>query len=100
MTTITVTWMAFCHPDTPHRVATSATIETDIKGRHIDIAESVFRDTNLYQGTLWKLLEPVLPANRTHTALSVGDAVTIDGITYRCASEGWELVVSSDKENK
>lgn len=96
MSTITVTWKAFCHPDTPNRVPTSATIETDIQGDDITIAEAVFHDTNLYRGRLWDLLKPVLPENRTHTALSVGDTVTIDGVTYRCASEGWEEVIETN----
>jgi hypothetical protein len=90
MTTITVTWKAFADSLTFKEKVTSATIKTNrIQGDGIAIAEVVFRDTNLYQGVLWDLLEPVLPENRTHTALSVGDEVTVDGRTYQCASIGW-----------
>lgn len=53
------------------------------------ICEDVFTNTNLYSGPLWDLMQP-LPLNRTHTSISVGDYVVIDGRMYRCASVGWE----------
>ena len=46
---------------------------------------------------LWNLLKPLLPDNRTHTSLSVGDEITIGTNTYRCADIGWELL--DTKEN-
>lgn len=99
MTTITVTWKAFKDSVSTFEKVTSATIETNrIQGDGIAIAEAVFRDTNMYQGVLWDLLEPVLPENRTHTALSVGDEVTVDGHTYQCASIGW-VQLTMDKVN-
>jgi hypothetical protein len=56
----------------------------------------VFAQTNCYAGSLWEKLEPVLPANRTHTALSVGDEVAISkegvAITYRCDNFGWQVI--------
>lgn len=54
----------------------------------IAVCEKIFRDTNLYEGDVWDAMQP-LPENRTHTALSVGDYVIIDGRMYRCASFGW-----------
>jgi hypothetical protein len=45
---------------------------------------------------VWNLLQPLLPANRTHTSLSIGDEVTIAkegvAITYRCESVGWTVI--------
>ena len=86
---ITITWQAFGEP-------TSATIDwyTDDP---LDTCEKVFRDTNLYQGTLWNVLEPFLPYNRTHTALSVGDSVTVQGTTYLCEGSGWSAQDSSNE---
>jgi hypothetical protein len=52
----------------------------------------LFRDTNTYSGDFWSVLEPALPADRSHTALSIGDEVSLDGITYRCEPIGWALV--------
>lgn len=57
-----------------------------------DICERVFQDTNKYQGSFWDLIEPILPENRTHTALSVGDEVEVNGIVYRCEGAGWQPV--------
>lgn len=102
MATITVTWKAFANND-PKRLqdfadsgrspVTSRTIESQSADgvAHDLLCEFIFRDTNTYQGSLWTLLQP-LPEDRTHTALSVGDEVTIDGRTYRCADIGFEEV--------
>jgi|694.fasta_scaffold02251_47 hypothetical protein len=84
MATITITWKAFGDP-------TSATFEWENTEGH-DIVERAFRDTNLYNGSLWDALEPHLPENRTHTALSVRDEVEVDGVTWRCEPIGWSVV--------
>ena len=60
-----------------------------------DICELVFQDTNKYRGSFWDLIEPLLPENRTHTALSVGDEVEVNGIIYRCEGAGWQPVAVS-----
>jgi hypothetical protein len=95
MATITITWNSFTKPTQ----SASATISFDYNAEvfsHNQICDIVFEQTNLYQGALWNVLEPALPADRTHTALSVGDEVTIfnhnTGFTYRCAHFGWELI--------
>jgi hypothetical protein len=94
MATIIITWKSFTEPTQ----SASATISFDYNAEvftHRQICDIVFEQTNLYQGALWNVLEPALPANRSHTALSVGDEVTIfnhnNGFTYRCAHFGWEL---------
>jgi hypothetical protein len=102
MSTITVTWKAFNNND-PKRLqdfadagrkpVTSRTIEVESANgvNHDIICEHLFRDTNLYQGSWWTLLQP-LPEDRTHTALSVGDEVTIDGQVYRCEDIGFSKI--------
>ena len=100
MTTITITWKAFCHEDTPERQETSATIQYDSPPvADIILCEKVFRDTNLYEGDLWDILKPVLPDNskRTHTALSVGDTVEVDGNLYLCDHIGWKLMSTTNQ---
>jgi hypothetical protein len=84
MKTITITWKAFGE-------STSATIEWDYSDSQ-DVCDQAFRDTNLYNGSLWEALEPHLPENRTHTALSVGDEVEVAGLTHRCGPAGWSIV--------
>ncbi len=58
----------------------------------LEICERIFSNTNRYAGMFWEALEPVLPANRPHTALSVGDKVEINGREYVCAEVGFTLV--------
>lgn len=60
---------------------------------HEAILNTVYRDTNLYCGDVWEIMNSYgLPEDRPHTALSVGDKVTINDDTYRCADFGWELI--------
>ena len=56
------------------------------------VCEAVFHQTNTYRGDLWDAIQPLLSPRRTHTALSVGDEVTVRGITYRCEPAGWQAV--------
>ena len=91
MKTITITWKAFVTDEVPSRKAVSKTIKYDTALDDEALCEKAFRETNLYTGYLWEALQP-LPEGRTHTALSVGDEVTIDDRTYRCEHIGWELV--------
>jgi hypothetical protein len=92
MSTITVTWKAFSREGL-ERTETSKTIEVGTANGVADemLCEFVFRDTNTYSGSLWDLLQP-LPESRTHTALSVGDTVEIDGRVWKCADFGFERV--------
>lgn len=70
----------------------SAQFEFDLHENDLSFCERVFANTNTYQGQVWDALQPVMPADRSHTALSVGDLVSIDGRTYRCADLGFTLV--------
>lgn len=56
---------------------------------HIEIAEAIFRDLNLQQGPFWDRVKDILPADRTHTSLSVGDSIRIDSRVYTCERVGW-----------
>lgn len=85
MKTVTITWGAFGSP-------TSATFTTDVNGTPLEICEQLFRETNKYQGVLWNIVDLLLPEERTHTALSVGDTVQVNDTVFRCAPVGWEEV--------
>lgn len=60
------------------------------------LCEALFEQANTYQGPLFALLQPGLEATcdlgRRHTALSVGDRISIDDRTWECAPIGWERV--------
>lgn len=99
-TVIKVTWKAFGDQVERGRFISTATVNitwTEFRfDQHIQLLRMIYENTNLYQGAFWDLLEPVLPANRTHTALSVGDEVEIDGAIYRCDDIGWKLLNNSE----
>ena len=67
----------------------------EIAGDDLEICELVFANTNLYQGEVWDALQP-LPAERTHTSLSVGDVVVVDGRAYECAFFGFDRAAQFD----
>ena len=81
---IKISWQAFGRP-------TSLEFEWESTYTEKDIVNQVFRDTNLYEGLIWDKIETLLPENRTHTALSVGDLVTVNGTVYLCKPEGWDM---------
>ena len=95
---ITVTWRAFS--DRPFQPETSATFTWDTNLSDKEICEKVFRDTNLYEGEVWDKIEPLLPEDRTHTALSVifdrGDYVEVDGIEYEVQACGFKQVTYAE----
>ena len=94
--TITVTWNPMHHPAYPELTADRkpATATFIVAGlfEDFDMLEALFEATNLYSGVLWDVLEEVMPTDRTHTSLSIGDEVTIGDATYRCQPIGWEAV--------
>lgn len=89
MATIEITWSAFAEYG---KEIASASFDFAIEADDLAVCERVFHDTNTYGGELWDALQPVIPARRSHTALSVGDKVSIDGRTYRCEMMGFALV--------
>ena len=95
MTVVKVSWKAFGDLPQKNRFMTDAVIETtlfDNAANDFEILNKVYQDTNLYNGSFWNQLEKVMPLNRTHTALSVGDEVAVNEVVYRCGSFGWDKV--------
>ena len=103
-TKITVHWVAFAHRAETLKQAgkipdAKLEFETEIPAAMFDteILELLFEQTNLYAGDVWeKHFKDKMPENRSHTALSVGDLVTLeadgDKSTYVCRDLGWELL--------
>lgn len=116
MAQIKITWQAFGNRPEANKFISSATLE--LNGFWNDLSntpllESIYTATNLKSELkdfgyspllteLWEAIEKVLPANRTHTSLSIGDKIQInrsavsienqDGATYLVADAGFELV--------
>jgi len=99
--TIVITWCAFGHRPESDRWVSSVTITTNFHDLMTDekIMDILFEETNLYKGILWDLIEPKLCETRTHTALSVGDEITIFSKsninTYKIANTGFDLINST-----
>jgi len=89
---VKVTWKAFGDFPDRNRFIRSAEFTLDSHDSPLAICERVFSDTNRYEGSIWDIIQPLLSADRTHTALSVGDEVEVDGVAYRCDSVGWSAL--------
>ena len=62
----------------------------------LEICENLYAATNTYKGSLWLAIHNILPSNRSHTALSVGDTITIDDKVYVCAPIGFKLLMEAN----
>ena len=111
-TAIEITWKAFQHNEIGNKQGvTSATIEIpdeinvwnnngwcellyEVTNLQDEIYDFTRNETKLF---VWNLLQPLLPANRTHTSLSIGDEITINENTYRCADVGWKQLATISK---
>ena len=83
-TQIKITWKAFGNKPERNRYIASLAFEAPavFSNDVNDTLNLICADTNLYQGFFWNLIEKDLPANRTHTALSIGDEVEVNGQVY------------------
>jgi hypothetical protein len=95
MQNITITWVSMRDSE---QTASMNFWATTFYNSDIELLEKLYENTNLYQGHFWdRYIANALPANRTHTALSVNDLITLDDgngnvRTYKCADFGWERV--------
>ena len=104
MTKIKITWKAF--GDQPERGRFITSVELELPKQVSDdlsICEAIYEVTNLQSElaefgkpaskiALWEKIESELSPLRTHTSLSVGDEVEIDGRAYLCADLGFKRI--------
>ena len=90
-TVIKITWKAFGDKPDIGRYISSVTFEVPKQvGNPYGICEEIFKQTNTYKGELFEeFIQPLLSGTRTHTALSIGDEVEIDGQVYICGDFGF-----------
>ena len=105
---IKVTWKAFGNRIEQGRYVSSVEFELlDTKPSHDVLLNAIYKASNLQDELadfgakaldiyLWKVIEPRLASDRTHTSLSIGDEIEIDGQTYVCADIGWVKVEDAD----
>lgn len=100
MNKVKITWKAFGDKAEQGRFITSVEFEHNIydlthfttDSLNIGFCERIYKATNIYSGQLWDIIEPKLSQFRTHTAISVGDEIEIDGQVYICADFGFEKI--------
>lgn len=96
---VKVTWVTLNHPSMPYarkEVEYFDLVPFDSKVSDLEIADEIYRATNLYQGEYFERLEKFAPKDRGHTSISVGDFVEVDGNVYECADFGWRVVSKVD----
>ena len=95
MSKVKITWKAFGDKPEIGRFISSVEFETEFKVEESNVnkfLEVVYHNTNTYAGNLWQIIEPKLSATRTHTSISIGDEIEIDGQVYICADFGFEKI--------
>lgn len=105
---VKITWKAFGNKIERGRYISSAEFDIyDTNPSHEVLLNAIYKATNLqseladfganaFEIYLWKVIEPRLASDRTHTSLSIGDEIEIDGQTYVCADIGWVKVEDAD----
>jgi hypothetical protein len=90
---IEIKWCAFGDKPAIWRFTSKVEIEIpEVVGQYQNdkqICEQIFKQTNTYQGPIWDVIQPKMSETRTHTAISVGDEIVIDGREYICADFGF-----------
>jgi len=95
MSKVKVTWKAFGNKPEINRYISFVEFETEfvINDENRDkFLGVIYHNTNTYSGNLWQIIEPKLSAFRTHTSISIGDEIEIDGQVYICADFGFEKI--------
>jgi hypothetical protein len=96
---IKITWKAF--GDKPEQGRFISSVEFELNGfsgqnineiADVNICEWIYKDTNTYGGLIWNQIEKKLSPTRTHTSISIGDEIEINGQVYICADFGFEKI--------
>lgn len=98
-TQIEITWQAFGNKPEQNRFISSVqfTADFEITDENRDtFLNVVYQQTNTYNGNLWNIIQPLLSPTRTHTSLSIGDAIKINETTYLVAD--WGFVKEEDAD--
>lgn len=100
MTTSSVTIEYCAYADLTYTVV----IQLDLvhNSTDLELCERIFTATGTYgeqEPDLWALISEQLPTPRSHTALSVGDRITIDDTTYECQPIGFADITSAPRHH-
>ena len=103
MTTIKITWKTFGNQPERNKYISSAEFELEFADAYLDICDAIYKVTNLqselaefgasnFEIKLWETIKAILPANRTHTSLSVGDEIQIGRRNYEISDVGFKML--------
>jgi hypothetical protein len=92
MSKVKVTWKAFGDKPQINRFVSSVEFELPTVVEAKKICEQIYEETNHYSGEIWDIIQPLLFQTRTHTSISVGDEIEIDGQVWVCADFGFEKI--------
>jgi hypothetical protein len=93
MSKVIITWKAFGDKPEAGKFVSSVEVETEFQIQDVQqFLNTVYHVTNTYSGNLWDIIEPRLSATRTHTAISIGDEIEIDGQVYIVTDFGFEKI--------
>ena len=92
MSKVKVTWKAFGDKPQINRFISSVEFELPEVVDALETCEQIYKETNLYSGEIWDIIQPLLFQTRTHTSISVGDEIEIDGQVWVCADFGFEKI--------
>ena len=103
MSKVKITWKAFGEQPERGRFVTSTEFVYLSEKSDLELCEEIYKATNLQSElaefgaslstiNLWNEIESKLSPFRTHTSISVGDEIEIDGQVYNCADVGFQKV--------
>ena len=87
---ITIIWVSMDRENRISKMRFSYQVEDNTSD--LEILEEIYRQTNLYTGEIFAMVQEIAPKDRPHTALSVNDHIIIDGLQYRCNEFGFGMV--------
>ena len=96
---VEIIWVTVNHPSEPYfrkEVGYKTWLSFDAYATDLDVCEEVYKESN----TGWVFrdrLSKFAPADRGHTAISVGDFISVNGNVYECADFGWRVVSKKDE---
>lgn len=90
---IEIKWQAF--GDKPEIWRFTSKVEIEVPKEYVQfitderICAEIYHQTNTYQGSIWDIIKPKMSETRTHTAISIGDEIIVDGRAYTVADFGF-----------
>lgn len=96
---VEIIWVTVNHPSEPYfrkEVGYKTSLSFDAYATDLDVCEEVYKLSNtseVFRGRLNQWASK----DRGHTAISVGDFISVNGNVYECSDFGWRVVSKKDE---